>query len=112
MYCIVVKNQIVTGEEDAYLKAMLENAEASVRDEPGCLTFDVVAARDEESTFYLYEVYRDQEALAEHKQTAHYLKSREQIHGLVVDQSVLRADVVALNSVKSVAGNTETKSKG
>ncbi|MFD2177100.1 putative quinol monooxygenase [Veronia pacifica] len=98
MYCIIVKNNIAPEGRETYLEAMRENAAASVRDEEGCLTFDVIEAREEENCFYLYEVYRDEQALADHKLTPHYLKSREQIIGLVVEQSVLRADVVALNS--------------
>ncbi|MDX5363773.1 MAG: antibiotic biosynthesis monooxygenase [Pseudazoarcus pumilus] len=97
MYCIVVKNVIREGERDAYLAAMLPNARASVEEEAGCLAFDVLEAREEANTFYLYEIYTSPAALEEHKQTAHYLKSRPLLAELLVETSVLRADVVARN---------------
>lgn len=60
--------------------------------------FDVLEAREEPNTFYLYEIYTSPEALQVHKETEHYLKSRPLISDLVVDQSVLRADVIERNA--------------
>jgi quinol monooxygenase YgiN len=97
MYCIVVKNVIREGARDAYLAAMLPNARASVENEPDCLVFDVLEAKEEPNTFYLYEIYASPDALQAHKQTAHYLASRPLIADLVVEQSVLRADVMERN---------------
>ena len=45
-------------------------------DEPGCLRFDVLQAPDDPTRFVLYEAYRDAEASAAHKETAHYLAWR------------------------------------
>lgn len=97
MYCIVVKNVIREGARDEYLAAMLPNARASVENEAGCLVFDVLEAKEEPNTFYLYEIYTSPDALQSHKQTTHYLASRPLIADLVVEQSVLRADVVEMN---------------
>lgn len=97
MYCIVVKNVVKEGARGDYLAAMLPNAKASVEKEEGCLVFDVLEAKEEPNTFYLYEIYTSPHALQLHKQADHYLKSRPLISDLVVDQSVLRADVVERN---------------
>jgi len=97
MYCIVVKTQLKPGTRKAFLNAMLPNAEASVADEPGCLVFDVLEAREEDDTFYLYEIYTDQNALATHKETPHYKACREVVNDLIAEQSVIRADVTAMN---------------
>ena len=97
MYCIIVKTQLKPGTRKAFLDAMLPNAEASVRDEPGCLVFDVVEAREEPDTFYLYEVYASTDALDAHKQTPHYTASRAVVSDLIAEQSVIRADVTSLN---------------
>ncbi len=95
MYCIIVKNVLKPGTKDAYLAAMLPNAEASVRDEPGCQRFDVLEAREEPETFYLYEIYDDPAALAAHKETPHYKESRIALADCVAETSVIRADVLA-----------------
>jgi len=97
MYCIIVKTQLKPGARKAFLAAMLPNAEASVRDEPGCFVFDVLEAREDPDTFYLYEIYADQNALALHKETPHYAASRAIVNDLIAEQSVIRADVIAMN---------------
>lgn len=54
-----------------FLDAIGHNAD-SARNEPGCLRFDVIRDRDDPSCFYFYEVYRDDAALAAHRETAHF----------------------------------------
>ena len=97
MYCIIVKTQLKPGTRKAFLDAMLPNAESSVRDEPGCIAFDVLEAREEAETFYLYEIYASPDALNAHKETPHYNACRAVVNDLITEQSVVRADVTALN---------------
>lgn len=97
MYCIIVKTELKRGTRKEFLDAMLSNAEASVRDEPGCLVFDVLEMREEADTFLLYEVYETPAALEDHKQTPHYRATREVVGDLIERQTVLRSDVIALN---------------
>jgi len=52
--------------------AMLENAAQSVQEE-SCYQFDVIVSQDDENTFMFYEVYKDEQALADHRQTPHFL---------------------------------------
>lgn len=94
MYCIIVKNILKPGTRDTYLGAMLPNAAASVRDEPGCHRFDVLEAKEEPNTFYLYEIYDDPDALTVHKATPHYTESRVVLAECVIETSVIRADVL------------------
>ncbi|WP_394249922.1 putative quinol monooxygenase [Vibrio profundi] len=98
MFCIIVKNVVLQGKREQYLSVMNENALSSVTNEAGCFVFDVLQAQDDDHCFYLYEIYADEAALAQHKLTDHYLASRQQIAGLVVEQSVIRCDVVDRNS--------------
>lgn len=97
MYCIIVQTRLKPGTRERFLEAMLPNAEASVREEPGCLVFDVIEDRDTPDLFHLYEIYADREALAAHKETAHYQASRAVVNELIAEQSVIRADVLATN---------------
>lgn len=100
MYCIIVKNQVKEGTREKYLEAMLPNAKASLDNEPGCLVFDVLEAREEPNTFYLYEVYESTDALEVHKQTDHYKSSRPLLSEIVESVSVIRSDVLAMNPEK------------
>lgn len=54
------------------------NAEASTR-EPGNLRFDVLQSADDPTRFVLYEAYRDEAAARAHKETAHYLRWRDEV---------------------------------
>ena len=54
----------------------MENARNSVK-EPGIARFDVIQQADDPTRFVLSEVYRDAEAPARHKESAHYLTWRD-----------------------------------
>lgn len=56
----------------AFVEAAVTNATRSAEDEPGCLRFDVIQDQDDPSCFRFYEVYRDEAALAAHRQTPHF----------------------------------------
>ena len=56
---------------EAFRQATIENARNSVR-EPGVARFDVLQQSDDPTRFVLVEVYRNAEAAAQHKVTAHY----------------------------------------
>jgi len=56
---------------DAFRAATVENARNSAR-EPGIARFDFLQQSDDPTRFVLYEVYRDADAPARHRETAHY----------------------------------------
>ena len=58
------------GRADAFREHVAELVRA-VRQEPGCLTFTAYEARDTPGRFYLYEVYADAAAFADHLTTDH-----------------------------------------
>lgn len=60
---------------EAFKEATLENARNSVQ-EPGVARFDIIQQEDDPTRFVLVEVYRDAQAPARHKETAHYAKWR------------------------------------
>ena len=56
---------------DDFASAVSLMATRSTEDEPGCLRFDVHQNRENQSEFYLYEVYVDQATFDHHGQSAH-----------------------------------------
>ena len=62
----------------AFRAACLANASASVK-EPGIARFDVCQQADDPARFVLVEVYRNAEAPARHKETAHYAAWRDAV---------------------------------
>jgi (4S)-4-hydroxy-5-phosphonooxypentane-2,3-dione isomerase len=61
-----------------FLAASLVNARASLA-EPGVLRFDVIQDQADPAHVVLTEVYRDDEASAAHKLTAHYATWRDAV---------------------------------
>ena len=76
VYCVEVA--VTGGNENEFLAATEENHK-NTRKEPGNIRFDVLQNSDDPSRFFLYEVYDSEEAVASHKETAHYLKWRETV---------------------------------
>jgi (4S)-4-hydroxy-5-phosphonooxypentane-2,3-dione isomerase len=71
---VLVKTDLVSD----FIAATLENAAASLN-EPGVARFDVIRDCQVPNRFVLVEVYRDAQAPALHKETAHYAKWRDTV---------------------------------
>lgn len=69
---------VVSDQLDAFLAATQANAAAS-RDEPGVVRFDVLSDRSDPTHVVLVEIYRNEEAAAAHKDTAHYQRWRDAV---------------------------------
>lgn len=76
VYCVEV--YVKAGCEDDFIKATEQNHLSTVK-EPGNIRFDLSKSEDTEGLFFLYEVYKDSEAVKAHKETAHYLNWRKTV---------------------------------
>jgi autoinducer 2-degrading protein len=76
MFSLVVQVEVHPDRREEFLAGIVANAEASVRDEPGCLRFDVSAVATDANRFLLYELYTDAEAFAAHKASPHFAQWR------------------------------------
>ncbi len=85
---------------DDFLKATVENARNSVQ-EPGIARFDVIQQQDDSTRFVLVEVYRTPEDPARHKETAHYVKWRDTVAGMMAEP---RSSVKFVNIFPADAG--------
>ena len=86
MFSLVVQMEVRPDRREEFLAGMAANAEASVRDEPGCLRFDISSVDGDENRFVLYELYADAEAFAAHKTTPHFAQWRTVAEQVVVGQ--------------------------
>jgi len=69
---------------EAFRAASIENARESLR-EPGVARFDVVQSTEDPTRFVLVEVYRNADAPAAHKATAHYARWRDAVADLMAE---------------------------
>ena len=86
MFSLMVQMEVRPGRRAEFLAGMAANAESSVRDEPGCLRFDVCAVGSDENRFVLYELYTDAAAFEAHKASPHFAEWRTVAAEVVVGQ--------------------------
>ena len=106
MYVLWVTLQVQPEHREEFLDAITANAAASVRDEPGCLGFDVIELDAAENRFAFYETYTDREAFeVGHKQAPHFQAWRQVAAKVLVPGTQVNTfgDVVAAESSTAAA---------
>ena len=76
MYALVVPLKVKPEMRDKFLAAAQDDSTCSVRDEPGCLRFDVLQDNTDPNRFFFYEVYVDEAAVEAHRAAPHYARWR------------------------------------
>ena len=76
MYAIFVSVKIKPDKVDQFLEVIEDDSICSVRDEPGCVRFDVLQDTSDPLQYYFYEVYRDEAGFQAHTQTPHLARWR------------------------------------
>jgi len=84
MLIVHVQVRVKADSVESFRHATIENARNSIQ-EPGVARFDVVQQRDDTTRFVLVEVYRDDDAAAAHKETAHYAKWRDAVAAMMAE---------------------------
>ena len=84
MLIVHVHVHVKEGSEEVFREASLENARNSGQ-EPGVARFDVCQQNDDSTRFVLVEVYRDDDAPAAHKETAHYQTWRDTVADMMAE---------------------------
>src|SRR5699024_621898 len=78
MLTLLVRFTVQPGMLDEFLTALRANARASLRDEPGCLRFDIHLSLADDHEILLYEIYADREAFeVDHRSAEHYAAFQE-----------------------------------
>jgi len=73
MKAIIVKLNVKEECAGKFKEVTFYNSE-NARKEPGNLRFDVIQDTENINLFFLYEVYKSDEAIAYHRSTEHYKK--------------------------------------
>jgi|SRR6478735_903126 autoinducer 2-degrading protein len=76
MKALFVSLRVKPDQRETFLSAAEDDSICSVRDEPGCLRFDVLQDPADENHFFFYEVYVDDAAFTAHTQAPHYARWR------------------------------------
>jgi (4S)-4-hydroxy-5-phosphonooxypentane-2,3-dione isomerase len=82
MLVVFVHVEVKAEHAAAFEAATMANARASI-EEPGVARFDVLRTDGKPNEFVLIEVYRDSDAPAAHKLTAHYQRWRDEVEPMM-----------------------------
>ncbi len=69
---------------NSFIDATVANHLESVR-EPGNLRFDLIQETENPCRFMIYEAYESEQAAANHKNTGHYLKWRDNVKDFMAE---------------------------
>ncbi|CAH1690490.1 Quinol monooxygenase YgiN [Hyphomicrobiales bacterium] len=94
-FTILVRFRITDGRMSAFLPLMIENAEASRRDEPGCERFDVLQPDGAKDMVLLYEIYSDRAAFDAHCASPHFKHFDVSTKSMVAEKEVTVLDLLA-----------------
>lgn len=87
MFVVIVTVTVDPSRLEEFEAGIIVNRLASLRDEPGCLRFDVLRSAEDPARFTLYEVYRDEDAFyREHRAAPHYAAWNQVVERTVVDK--------------------------
>ena len=84
MVIVHVFIKIKTDMLEPFKAATLKNAQNSVK-ESGILRFDFMQQKDVPLSFLLVEVYKDSNAIAQHKETPHYAEWRQSAELMIAE---------------------------
>jgi autoinducer 2-degrading protein len=84
MIIVHVQVRVKAESVESFREATLENARNSVK-ESGIARFDVLQQTDDPTRFVLVEVYRNADAPARHKETAHYQTWRDAVGPMMTE---------------------------
>ena len=74
---LIVRYDIKAEHRKAFEELIRDLAKRTLEAEKGCLRFDVLVPKDDRRHMYLYELYRDEDAYAEHTRSPRLPEVRE-----------------------------------
>ena len=73
MFAVTVRIEVAPDRMAEFMPLMLENARASLAEEPACHRFDVCSDPGTPEVVFLYELYEDEAGFDTHRTMPHYL---------------------------------------
>ena len=92
---LVVEFRVHPAHVAAFAAAIADNAAASLAHEPGCQRFDVCRDAQDNTLFFLYEIYDDDAAVTAHLQSPHFLRMNAETADWVSSKVVRRLQLPA-----------------
>jgi len=88
MYAVTVTFEIAPDQMAQFLPLMKTNAATSLKQEEGCLQFDICTDPDRPNQLFLYELYTDEAAFKSHLASDHFKAFDAEVANMVVGKDV------------------------
>ncbi|MDW4499167.1 putative quinol monooxygenase [Sulfitobacter sp. D35] len=98
MFAVTVTFEIVSDQIDAFLPLMKRQAETSLSEEEGCVTFDICRDGARPDVVFLYEIYADKAAFDSHLASAHFQEFDAAVRDLVTGKTIVCFDEVIVGT--------------
>ena len=82
MIAIIIGFRVKPEERQTFVDALVVDAVSVLRDESGSMGFNIYADREDPNVIMIHEVYRDDDALVEHRASTHLARFRDILGGL------------------------------
>lgn len=79
---LIARIEVAAGRRDQLLPLLRAHGARSLKDEPGTLQFEVLVPREDDTSLFVYEVYRDDDAFEAHRNAASIARFREEAAGM------------------------------
>ena len=83
MFAIYVTVDVKPNDMEKFLETCIEEAKASVRDEPDCYRFEILRDKNNQNRICFMEVFENEQALQTHQKTPHFSKMWQAIENMV-----------------------------
>lgn len=88
MFVVSVSINVKEKHTEAFLEHVIANAISSMREEDGCLQFDVCRSNDHDNLIYLYEIYTNEDSFDLHLKSNHFLKFEASTGYMILQKTV------------------------
>ena len=96
----VAEIEVDPAQREAFISAVTEAMDESVRSEPGVLALFAVAEKDHPSRLRFFEMYASEEAYNAHVESPHFRKYRTTTESMVRSRALVETVPIQLSSKK------------
>lgn len=89
---LVVEYDVKAEHMQAFSALIREHARATLAEDPGCVSFEVLMPRDMPGKLFLYECYADEAAFAAHNASARLAETREKYKDMLSARRIAVCD--------------------
>jgi quinol monooxygenase YgiN len=97
-YMRLARIVVDSAQLESYRAALKEGMSTAVKIEPGVISLSAVYEKDRPTHVTVFEIYADENAYKAHIQTAHFLKYKTAVHGMVKSLELVDVSPIAMET--------------